>query len=109
MRKEYDFDKMIGRRNPHAKNLKKQVTMRMGVDIIEYFKKEKDSLLFEQQLIKEIGLENLCNMTQGGEGWSFNHSEETKQKLSELKKEDYKKIKVFINKAKRDIIKDITL
>ena len=38
MRKEYDFDKMKGRRNSYAKNLKKQVTMRMGVDIIEYFK-----------------------------------------------------------------------
>ena len=33
MRKEYDFDTMRGRRNPHAKNLKKQVTMSMGVDI----------------------------------------------------------------------------
>ena len=38
MRKEYDFDKMAGRKNPHIKNLKKQVTIRMGVDIIEYFK-----------------------------------------------------------------------
>ena len=35
MRKEYDFDKMTGRRNPHAKNLKRQVTMRIGIDIIE--------------------------------------------------------------------------
>ena len=38
MRKEYDFGKMSGRKNPHIKNLKKQVTIRMGVDIIEYFK-----------------------------------------------------------------------
>ncbi|MCK5839525.1 MAG: BrnA antitoxin family protein [Bacteroidales bacterium] len=38
MRKEYDFSKMKGRKNPYAKVLKKQVTIRMGVDIIEYFK-----------------------------------------------------------------------
>ena len=38
MRKEYDFSKMKGRRNPYAKKLKKQVTLRLGVDVIEYFK-----------------------------------------------------------------------
>ncbi|HLP48018.1 MAG TPA: hypothetical protein VK186_22195 [Candidatus Deferrimicrobium sp.] len=39
MRKEYDFLKMKGHKNPYAKELKKQVTIRMGVDIIDYFKK----------------------------------------------------------------------
>ena len=38
MRKEYDFLKMKGRKNPYAKRLKKQITIRMGIDIIEYFK-----------------------------------------------------------------------
>ncbi len=38
MRKEYDFAKLKGRKNPYAKHLKKQVTIRMGVDIIDYFK-----------------------------------------------------------------------
>jgi len=38
MRKEYDFSKMKGRKNPYAKVLKKQVTLRLGVDVIEYFK-----------------------------------------------------------------------
>jgi uncharacterized protein (DUF4415 family) len=38
MRTEYDFSKMKGRKNPYAKRLKKQVTIRMGIDIIEYFK-----------------------------------------------------------------------
>lgn len=54
MRKEYDFDKMKGRRNPYTKNLKKQVTMRMGVDIIEYFK----------NLAEETGVpyQNLINL-----------------------------------------------
>lgn len=39
MRKEYDFSKMKGRRNPYAKRLKKQITIRLGVDILDYFKK----------------------------------------------------------------------
>ena len=38
MRKEYDFSKLKGRKNPYARHLKKQVTIRMGVDIIDYFK-----------------------------------------------------------------------
>jgi len=54
MRKEYDFTKLNGRRNPHARKLKKQITIRMGVDIIEYFK----------ELAKETGIpyQNLINM-----------------------------------------------
>ncbi len=38
MKKEYDFAKMKGRRNPYAKELKKQITIRVGVDVLEYFK-----------------------------------------------------------------------
>ncbi len=54
MRKEYDFDKMKGRKNPYIKHLKKQVTIRMGVDIIEYFK----------DLAEETGVpyQNLINL-----------------------------------------------
>ncbi len=38
MKKEYNLSKMKRRKNPFSKQLKKQVTIRMGVDIIEYFK-----------------------------------------------------------------------
>ncbi len=38
MKKEYDLSKMKRRRNPYAKHLKRQVTLRMNVDVIEYFK-----------------------------------------------------------------------
>lgn len=38
MKKEYDLSKMKKRKNPFVKQLKKQVTIRMGVDIIDYFK-----------------------------------------------------------------------
>lgn len=36
MRKQYDFSK--GRKNPHAKRFKKQVTIRLDVCTLEYFK-----------------------------------------------------------------------
>ncbi|MGK0291137.1 MAG: hypothetical protein ACI86H_002604 [bacterium] len=38
MKKEYNLSKLKKRKNPFAKQLKKQVTIRMGVDIIDYFK-----------------------------------------------------------------------
>ena len=37
MRKHYDFSK--GRRNPYAKALKKQITIRIDKPTIEYFRK----------------------------------------------------------------------
>jgi len=42
MKKEYDLSKMKRKRNPHASRLKKQVTIRMGTDIITYFKAMAD-------------------------------------------------------------------
>jgi uncharacterized protein (DUF4415 family) len=52
MRKEYDFSKMKGHKNPYTKMLKKQVTIRMGVDIIEYFKRmSEDTGIPYQNLI----------------------------------------------------------
>ena len=38
MKKEYDFSKMMSRRNPYASKLKRQVTIRMGDDVVAYFK-----------------------------------------------------------------------
>lgn len=54
MRKEYHFSKMKGRKNPYAKDLKKQVTLRLGIDVIEYFK----------GLAAEVGIpyQNLINL-----------------------------------------------
>lgn len=36
MKKHYDFTDSV--RNPYAKHLKKQVTLRLGTDVIKYFK-----------------------------------------------------------------------
>ena len=38
MKKEYDLSKMKVRKNPYISELKRQVTIRMSDDIIEYFK-----------------------------------------------------------------------
>lgn len=38
MKKEYDFSVMKSRKNPYASKLKRQVTIRMGEDVIAYFK-----------------------------------------------------------------------
>ncbi len=38
MKKEYDLSKMKSRKNPYATKLKKPVTMRLGEDVINYFK-----------------------------------------------------------------------
>ena len=38
MKPEYDFSKMKSRKNPYAAKLKRQVTIRLGEDVIEYFK-----------------------------------------------------------------------
>lgn len=54
MKAEYDLEQMQGRRNPYAARLKKQVTIRLGTDVIEYFK----------DLAKETGIpyQNLINL-----------------------------------------------
>jgi len=40
MRKEYGFSQSI--KNPYAKQLKKQVTLRLGVEVVNYFKKQAE-------------------------------------------------------------------
>ena len=54
MKEEYDLSKMKKRRNPYVSRLKKQVTIRMGIDIIAYFK----------ELAEETGIpyQNLINL-----------------------------------------------
>lgn len=38
MKSEYDLSKLESRKNPYAAKLKKPVTMRLGEDVIAYFK-----------------------------------------------------------------------
>ena len=54
MKEEYDLARMRGRKNPYAARLKKQVTIRLGTDVIAYFK----------ELAQETGIpyQNLINL-----------------------------------------------
>ena len=38
MKAEYDLPKMKSRKNPYASKLKKSVTIRLGEDVVDYFK-----------------------------------------------------------------------
>ncbi|MBM4048496.1 MAG: antitoxin [Planctomycetes bacterium] len=38
MKDEYDLSKMKSRPNPYAKRLRRQVSLRVSLDVIEYFK-----------------------------------------------------------------------
>ncbi|MEB4592475.1 BrnA antitoxin family protein [Candidatus Thiothrix sp. Deng01] len=38
MKAEYDLSKMKSRKNPYAQKLKKSVTIRLGEDVVDYFK-----------------------------------------------------------------------
>ena len=42
MKAEYDLRKMKSRRNPYARRLKKQITLRLDPDVIEYFKQKSE-------------------------------------------------------------------
>ncbi|MBI3020867.1 MAG: BrnA antitoxin family protein [Candidatus Omnitrophica bacterium] len=44
MRAGYDFSTMKGRRNPYARLLKKPVTIRLGADVVDYFKSMANQL-----------------------------------------------------------------
>ena len=54
MKKEYDLSKMKRKKNPYSKRLKQQITLRVGTDVVDYFK----------ELSEETGLpyQNLIDM-----------------------------------------------
>jgi len=54
MKAEYDLNKMKSQKNPYAKSLKKQITIRLNEDIIEYFKQMSEET--------DIPYQNLINL-----------------------------------------------
>ena len=52
MLEEYDIDSLNPRKNPYAKELKKQITIKLAPSVIDYFKNEsKDTGIPYQTLI----------------------------------------------------------
>ena len=54
MRKEYDFSK--GKKNPYAKALKKQITIRLDKPTIEYFRRLSSQLGMPYQSLMNLYL-----------------------------------------------------
>jgi uncharacterized protein (DUF4415 family) len=58
MKKEYDLKKMKGRKNPYAKSLKKQITIRLDNNTIEYFKELAIETGFSYQMLINLYLKD---------------------------------------------------
>ena len=70
MKKEYDLSKFKSRKNPYAKNLKKQITIRLGVEAIDYFKKlSSDSGISYQNLINSYLMDCVLNKKKPVMNW----------------------------------------
>ncbi len=61
MKEEYDLSKMKSRKNPYAKRMKKQVTIRLGIDVIDYFKKMAEETDISYQSLINLYLKDCAN------------------------------------------------
>ena len=79
----YHLNYWVHNKNRKLTNKIKKLNGVFDIEIVFESKDEQECLDLEKKIILEIGRKNLCNLTDGGEGVSgFNHSEETKQKIS---------------------------
>ncbi len=58
MKKEYDLKKMKSRKNPYASRIKKQITIRLDNNTIEYFKKLAKETGFSYQTLINLYLKD---------------------------------------------------
>jgi predicted DNA binding CopG/RHH family protein len=58
MKEEYDFSKMKSRKNPYAKKLKKQITIRLAIETIDYFKNLAEESGLPYQNLIDLYLED---------------------------------------------------
>ena len=56
MLKEYDIDKLNPRPNPYAKELKKQVTIKISPSVIDYFKEHATQIGMPYQTLINLYL-----------------------------------------------------
>ena len=56
MLEEYDIDKLNPRQNPYAKELKKQVTIKLSPSVIDYFKEQAAKLNMSYQTLINLYL-----------------------------------------------------
>ena len=58
LREEYDIDQLNPRKNPYAKELKKQVTIKLSPNVIEYFKAESTETGIPYQTLINLYLQD---------------------------------------------------
>ena len=61
MKDEYDLSTMKSRPNPYARKLKKQVTLRIRPDVIEYFKAMAEESGIPYQTLINLYLQDCVN------------------------------------------------
>lgn len=61
MLKEYDIDKLNPKPNPYAKELKKQVTIKISPSVLEYFKTQAVKLNMPYQTLINLYLTDCVN------------------------------------------------
>ena len=61
MKAEYDLSKMKSRKNPYAKRLKKQITLRLDPEVIEYFKQKSEESGIPYQTLINLYLQDCRN------------------------------------------------
>lgn len=62
MKSEYDLSKLKSRKNPYARRLKKQITLRLDPDVIEYFKQKAETAGIPYQTLINLYLQD-CRTT----------------------------------------------
>jgi uncharacterized protein (DUF4415 family) len=81
MRKEYDFSK--ARKNPYASQLKKQVTIRLDEDAIQYFKTVSEEVGIPYQSLINLYLRD-CAATQRKLNLSWKSGPQTSRSRREI-------------------------
>lgn len=61
MREEYDIKNLNPRKNPYAKQLKKQITINIDAEAIDYFKKQSESAGIPYQTLINLYLKDCVN------------------------------------------------
>jgi uncharacterized protein (DUF4415 family) len=62
MKAKYDLAKMKSRKNPYARRLKKQITLRLDPDVIAYFKQKSEESGIPYQTLINLYLQD-CRAT----------------------------------------------
>ena len=84
-----EFHKKYSKHNTNRKlkNKINKLNSVFNIEIVFESENEQACLEYEIMLIESIGLHNLCNLTNGGEGLSgYVHTQDSRKKMSESKK-----------------------